>query len=375
MNILHVIESLGRGGAEQQLVTMLPELARQGHSVAVAVRGGSMDLAPQLEALGVRVIRLPSHHRWNLIGGAQHIARAWRDADIIHAHLYFPAVCTALARTLGLTSARTCVTFHNMAYAGANARGIRLALRRRLAAALYPLGIDRCLAVSAAVAAHYSNALELRDIRVLPNPIDMAALRPRPALRRAHPVIALPGRLVHEKGHADALAALACLGRSGSHPQLEVLGDGPLRCTLESLARALGLKSRVRFLGALPHARMLDRMAAADLVLIPSRFEGFGLTALEAMALGRPVIATTAGGLPETVGPAGILVPPGDIDALAAAISALLADPGRCAALGAAGTQRARGRFDLPHIAGDLAAHYRALGAAGVQPSGCLQNA
>lgn len=133
MRILHVIDTLGRGGAERLLVILLPELVRRGHDVAVAVRGAPYDLQPELEVAGVPVIRLPKRHRWNLIAGARDIARAMPGADILHAHLYFPAVTTALARLLGLTRARTCVTLHNLAYAGANRDGVTLRFRKALA--------------------------------------------------------------------------------------------------------------------------------------------------------------------------------------------------------------------------------------------------
>ena len=126
MKVLHIIETLARGGAERLLVMLLPELARQGHEVAVAVRSAPYDLQPELEAAGVPVIRLPKRHRWNLIAGARDIARALPEADILHAHLYFPAVNTALARLFDLTRARTFVTFHNLAYAGANRDGVTL---------------------------------------------------------------------------------------------------------------------------------------------------------------------------------------------------------------------------------------------------------
>lgn len=120
MKALHVIESLGLGGAEQLLVTLLPELARQGCGVCVAVRGGAMDLEPALILAGVPLRLLPVRHRWRLVACARDIARIARAerATVIHAHLYFPAIAVALLRLLRLHPARTCVTFHNLAYGG-----------------------------------------------------------------------------------------------------------------------------------------------------------------------------------------------------------------------------------------------------------------
>jgi glycosyltransferase involved in cell wall biosynthesis len=108
---------------------------------------------------------------------------------------------------------------------------------------------------------------------------------------------------------------------------------------------------------------MLGAMAAADLVVVPSRFEGFGLTALEAMALGRPVVATTAGGLPEVIehGVSGWLVAPAEPQALAAAISSLLDNAALRTSLGSAAKERANDHFALPAIARRLCDIYRTL--------------
>lgn len=298
MKILHVIDTLARGGAERLLVILLPELARQGHDVAVAVRGAPYDLQPELEVAGVPVIRLPKRHKWNLIAGARDIARAMPDADILHAHLYFPAVNTALARLLGLTRAKTCVTFHNLAYAGANRDGVKLRLRKHLARRLYPRGMDTCLAVSRAVADHYGKALSLDRIAVLHNPIDLDAIAATSAPPRSPEAplhIVLPGRLVHEKGHRDLLDALRDPRFTGTALRITFAGHGRLQGSLRSLAADLLFPLEIT--GNLEHAAFLSVMAGADIVVVPSRFEGFGLTALEAMALSKPVIASTAGGI------------------------------------------------------------------------------
>lgn len=369
MKVLHVIESLGRGGAEQLVASLAPELQCQGIRVEVALRGGAQDLRPSLEAKGIAVHVLQRRHRWNLIGFAHDLARlaAREQVQIVHAHLYFPAVGTAMMRILRLSRVRTCVTFHNFAYAGANAGKPGLSFRRRLAAFAYPRGIDLCLAVSDAVAAHYRQALGLRAVAVLPNPVDVAALAvvaaSRAAVDPSRPVqIILPGRLVHEKGHADLFKALVILsGRGGAPLMTTVAGDGPLCQALTDLADALGLAEQVRFVGAQGHDDLMRLMAAADVVVVPSRFEGFGLTALEAMALGRPVIASASGGLPEVLGQTGVIVPVADPPALADAIAALAADAARRAALGAAAAQRAAANFDLPAVAARLITAYGSL--------------
>lgn len=368
MRVLHVIESLGRGGAEGMLLSLLPELSRQGAYVSLAVRGGSMDLAPDFEARGVRLFFLRRRHRWNLLGMAREIAKlaANQRVQVVHAHLYFPAVAVSLMRVLHLFDARTCVTFHNLAYGGANAKTVGLAVRRRLASWLYPRGIHRAFAVSSAVAFHYQETLGLERISVLPNPVDLRRIRELASSNSTSVVrgsacrIVVPGRIVFEKGHSDLVKALATLADRGLRPEVIIAGDGPLHAEIEAQSIAEGLSRHVRFAGAQKHRNLMVLLGSADIVVVPSRFEGFGLTALEAMALGKAVVATEAGGLPETVGDAGLLVPVSDPPALAAAIEALLDDPAQRMALGSSGIKRAK-RFDLPGIAARHIKEYKAL--------------
>lgn len=362
MRILHVIETLGLGGAERLLVMLLPELARQGHEVTLAVLRGPYDLQPELEAAGVQVIQLPKRHQWNLIARARDIARAVPHADIVHAHLYFPAVSTALARLLGLTRAHTCVTFHNLAYAGANRDGLKLRLRKALACGVYRRGICAKLAVSHAVAEHYRKALLLGSIDVVYNPID---LRPvdamAPVLRtpQAPLHLVLPGRLVPEKGHADLIAALRDPRLANLSLRITFAGHGKLQAGLQHDAADLPFPTVIT--GALEHGPFLNLLSRADIVVTPSRFEGFGLTALEAMSLSKPVIASTAGGLPEVLGETGRLVNIGDVAALADAILELAEDPELRTRMGKAARARAEAEFSLPQVTGQLIAIYDRL--------------
>lgn len=351
MKALHVIESLGRGGAEQLLVTLLPELARQGCGAEVAMLRGSVDLVPELEARGIKVTQLPGGHKWNLWRNARAIARLadQAGADVIHAHLYFPAVSVALMRLLRLHRARTVVSFHNLAYAGANRAGLALWAKKRLARSLYPRGFDLMLGVSSAVARHYEGALGVKQVQVLHNPVP-EDVRPRPAPPdRPVPLLVVPGRLVSEKGHSTLIQALTCMKMS---VQTVFAGGGPLQASLQDAA------PNIRITGPLMHGEMLDEIAVADLVVIPSHHEGFGLTALEAMALGRPVLATDAGGLPEVLGEAGYLVPREDPNALADAIELLLNDPDLRSQLADAGKHRATELFSTGAIAAQLLSYY-----------------
>ncbi|MFZ5965188.1 glycosyltransferase family 4 protein [Thalassococcus sp. BH17M4-6] len=361
MKILHVIDTLARGGAERLLVMLLPELVRQGHVVTVAVRSAPYDLQPELEAAGVPVIRLPNRHKWNLLAGARDIARVMPEAEILHAHLYFPAVNTALARLMGVSRARTFVTFHNLAYAGANRDGLKLRFRKALARYVYRRGMIAKLAVSQAVADHYREALSLDRVEVVYNPIDLkvvGAVQEMPRDPDAPLHIVLPGRLVTEKGHRDLVAALRDPRLAERSFKITFAGHGRLQSDLQEAAGDLPFP--VTITGNLEHAAFLNVMATADIIVIPSLYEGFGLTALEAMSLSKPVIASTAGGLPEVMGNTGRLVPVGDVDGLAQAILELADDPGLRETMGKTARARAEAEFALPAIAAQLIKIYEA---------------
>ncbi len=138
-------------------------------------------------------------------------------------------------------------------------------------------------------------------------------------------------------------------------------GEGGEHAVLAARVRTLGLDANVRFLGRVDDVASV--LAAADVLVMPSRQEGLGVAALEAMAAGLPVIASRVGGLPEAVvdGATGLLVPPADVPALAAAIARLAADRALARRLGAAGRARVRERFTMAGMAAATLAVYRRL--------------
>jgi glycosyltransferase involved in cell wall biosynthesis len=160
--------------------------------------------------------------------------------------------------------------------------------------------------------------------------------------------LACLGRLSLEKGFDLAIQALAGLD-SGTRAGLKIAGDGPQRERLVGLTRELGLTSRVSWAGWVATEQVGRFIAEAELVLVPSREEAFGLTALEAAFAGRPVVASRVGGLPEVVleGQTGLLVPPEDVRALIEAIQHLLSHPEMASAMGREAARLARRRFPL----------------------------
>ena len=174
------------------------------------------------------------------------------------------------------------------------------------------------------------------------------------------PRLAVIGRLVPIKGHDVLLRAVAAVRSDLPGITLEIAGDGPLEQELRSTAARLGLDGVASFLGRVaPAAPVFER---AEVVVVPSFGEGFGMVALEAMERGRPVIASAVGGLPEIVedGRTGLLVPVGDAEALARAIRELAGDPARAAATAAAGRLRAIEGFAQERCTDRIEAIYRA---------------
>lgn len=156
------------------------------------------------------------------------------------------------------------------------------------------------------------------------------------------------GRLHASKGHDVLVRAIAVLIRDGDDVDLRIVGAGPERGALERLARELGVGDRVLFTGSLSEEEVIAELGEADIFALASHAEPLGVVYMEAMAAGIPAIGTAAGGVGEIItdGVDGLLVPPGDPEALAGAIGRLIRDPGLRERLGAAGRARIERAFD-----------------------------
>ena len=225
----------------------------------------------------------------------------------------------------------------------------------------------RTAAISKSVEAQLLAAgVPAERIVLIPSAVDpgaLAARAGRPQLRGElgvgpdRTVLLTVGQLVHRKGQDLAIEALARLRAEGRDVVLWLAGDGPARPALERQAAERGLGDAVRFLGR--RADVPDLLAACDVLVMPSRAEGLGVAALEAMALGRAVVAARVGGLAEAVIPdaTGLLVEPDDVQALSAALARVVDDRGLRERLGRGGPQRiAEG-----HLAHQMVASYEAL--------------
>ena len=201
-------------------------------------------------------------------------------------------------------------------------------------------------ATSTDVAEEVKQELKLNQVFVLPNPcssesIQKAAGSDCKNCRDSCTLVAV-GRLIHQKGIDVVLKALHILHKEGLNKfRLAVLGDGPLRRQLEERTKQLGLEEEVNFLGYVPNP--YPYMAQSDIFVHASRWEGFGMVIVEAMALGLPVVATSCPGGPKEIlgyGEYGRLVPPDDPEALAEVLADLINNPEKRAQLSQASLRR-----------------------------------
>ena len=295
------------------------------------------------------------------------VHRRW-PFELIHAHMVVPDGWVA-ARLGARHGVPVVATAHRADVLDVPARGPLDAARVGEAVA----DVDQVCAVSRVVAdAAARHGVPQRPIRVVPNGADPETCRPWPraqvraefGLPADQPIVTYVGQLVERKGLVPLITAVARLAdRPGGVPLLALAGGGPQEQELERLARDLGIADRVRFIGRVEHRRVGRFMACGDLFVLPSFSEGLPTVVCEAMNCGLPVVATAVDGTPEIVrdGETGLLVPPGDPAALAAALGDLLADPARRQTMGEAALRVGRAEYTWDANARTMEGIYRDL--------------
>ena len=355
LKIAHVDAETGFSGGEVQVFLLLEGLTRRGHDCTLYCPPESRS-EERARELGLRTRAVRMRNDLDLPAVAA-LSRAFRrDAvDLVHLHTGRAAWLGGLA---ACRAGRPAVATRRMD------RRVRRGPRTRL---LYGRLLSRVAAISPAVARCLEEGgVDRGRIRTIPSAVDPGALAPRrerAAVRRelglepGDPAVLCLASLVPRKG-IDVLIEALARGRAAlAEAVLLVAGDGPEAGPLAELARRRGVAARVRLLG--PRADAPDLLSACDLFALPSRREGLGVAALEAMAAGRAVVASRVGGLAEAVvdGRTGRLVPPGDPAALAEALEELLGDDALRGRLAAAGPERVREGF----LAEQMVASYEEL--------------
>jgi glycogen(starch) synthase len=345
------------GGLGRHVHALAEAMARAGHEVTVVSRHpGSADVPYDEVSGGVRIVRVPEDPSLlsftdDLLAWTMALNHALTRAglavcdeappDVVHAHDWLVAhAATTLKHHLGVPLVATL----HATEAGRHQGWLPGPLNRGIHSIEWWLTYEarRVVTCSAYMRWEVTRLFELppEKVDVLPNGVDAARWQVAPeqvavARRRwaaGGPLLAYGGRLVHEKGVQDLLAAMPRLRRRHPGLRLVVAGTGPSAEELRSQARALRLGRSVEFTGFVPDADLAALVAAADCAVIPSRYEPFGLVALEAAAAGTPVAVSDVGGLAELVadGRTGVKFAPDDPASLAAAVDRLLADQVLC---------------------------------------------
>ncbi|MFI0235123.1 glycosyltransferase [Streptomyces sp. NPDC016845] len=377
---LAALGGVDAGGQNVHVAALAGALADRGHRVTVYTRRDARDL-PEETSLraGVRVHHVPAGPPERIPKDellphmdefGRYLTRAWRDRppDVVHSHFWMSGLAALRAtRGLGLPLLHT---YHALGTVKRRHQRLadpsppqRVALETEVG-----LGCERIIATCRDEVAELGRmGIPASKVGVVPCGVDTELFTPRgPVAARGahhHQLLQL-GRLVPRKGAAVSVAALAQLPETElvvvGGPPVELLGHDPEVRRLRALARRTGVADRVRFTGGVPSADVPSLLRAADVVVCPGDYEPFGIVPLEAMACGRPVVASAVGGQLDTVAdPAtGRLVPPRDPQALARAVAELLADPVTREASGAAGRRRTLRRFGWDRVAAATEAAY-----------------
>ncbi len=357
MRILQLITGLGQGGAEQIVFDLASRLDRGRYEVSVCsmldVSDSQGVYVGKLKDAGVGVMSLSLTRKWQL-GRAMALEQLLRDLrpDVLHCHMFHANV---LGRWLGRRAGIPAIiaTVHVVERRW---RPWRFWLERKT---------DRLgtitVCVSNAVLEFHSARVRIPRERfvVIPNGIDTAFferpsrgrgdVRAELGVRPGARIVGSVGRLDRQKGHRHLIRAFAEIAGGIRDAELVIVGDGPELASLRAISARSGCADRIHLVGR--RSDVPDLLAAFDVFVMPSTYEGFGLALVEAMAAGVPVVASAVDSLPDVLGadepggPAGWLVPPADPAALAEAIRDALVNPSPERT--ARAQVRARERFDV----------------------------
>jgi glycosyltransferase involved in cell wall biosynthesis len=362
MRILFCISSLEVGGAETQLVALARVLASRGHCVGVAIfhRGGALEM-PLLEA-GIEIFEIGVRGRWSLPAMLPRMARVVRrfQPDVLHSYLAAANLLAVATKPLfpqltvvwGVRSTRR--DFRSFRWFDRITHEIEPALSRFADGIIFNS--------DAALRAAADRGYRARLLVSIPNGTDCAALRPdssaRESLRarwglpRDCVAIGMVARLHPVKDHQTMLNAALALRRRHRSVRVVFIGGGDARYTtsLQALASELGIEDAIIWAGE--QRNMRAAYNALDIVTLTSRSEGFPNALAEAMACGRPCVATDVGDARRLLGPAGSVVPVGDVQALTDALTALVLQREKTRrALGLAARARVERFFSLEALA------------------------
>ena len=365
--VVHAVLSLEVGGLERIVLDLARVGRRRGQSPAILAVNRRGQLAEEAEALGVPVVCLNAEVVGRGAATVQALAtlKAW-GPGVVHTHQVGAArVVAGAAGRLGVPVVHT---EHGDAFARAAGPVARAKLR--LVYAHTARGIGTFCCVTAEIAAAVGRYGTVSSPVVVPNGVALptpgdggAAVRLELGLPAGAFVVGSVGRLHEVKRYDLLVRAVAALRASRPDVYLLLVGDGPERGRLETLAHELRLMPSARFIGY--QARPERYYPAFDVFALTSRSEGFPVSLLEAWAAGKAAVVTAVGGLPAVVteGVTGLLVPPNDARAVADAVGRLYTDATLRRTLGDTGRATVEAHYTLDRIADRYAAIYSRCGA------------
>ncbi|SBT04713.1 Glycosyltransferase [Candidatus Accumulibacter aalborgensis] len=350
MRVLHLVNSLDVGGVEVGVVNVMCGLDDLGYEQAVCClerAGALIDRVP--ESISVSVCgKTDRRERLAPVLRAARSMRRFQPA-VVHARNCGAWVIGALAWLLAGCPGHLVFSLHGLDWIG-RVGPVRAMIYRQLARITF-----RMVAVGAATGECFARQVGISPERftVLHSGVDTQRFQPALARLRSvrspcRVVVGCVARLGQQKGHEQLLKAFA--GAAAQCPtelELRLVGDGPCRAALQTLARQLGVETAVRFMGECTDVP--EQLAQFDIFVLASEQEGRPTSIMEAMAAGLPVVATRVGGVADLVidGQSGLLVAPDDVAALTRAIVALADDAGARQTFGEAGRRLAAESFSL----------------------------
>jgi glycosyltransferase involved in cell wall biosynthesis len=348
VRVVEILATGSNGGAQEHLYSLLTRIDRSRYETSV-VSLSSGPAVRKLQRAGIPVLVLDEPDDATAVGAvAAHVASI--RPDVIHNHMYrAELVGTRAAIALGAVGHRRPYVVSTVHSSRVRSAEDREQLRR-----LTP-HIDQLIAVSRSIERKIQDeGRATTRMRMIYNGVDLdrydhqepcCTLRDDYGMEPGSQIVGVVARLEPEKGHPTLIEAWPLVLRSVPDAYLLIVGEGSRREELERQVRDLRIAHRVVFTGRRDDVPGVT--AALDVAVLPSYREAQGLTILEAMALSRPVVASNVGGIPEMIqdGVTGLLVPPGDSAALAAAIVRLLEDHSLADTLGRAGHDLVHDRF------------------------------
>lgn len=351
IKIAFVIDALRVGGAERMLFDLANSLPKSEFSCRVYTIVERGELAPEFERVGIPVKHIGKQGKISL-GTIRGLRQAWKEwqPNIVHTHLFAGDTYGRLAAWRSGIPVIT--TEHNM---NLDEVGVKKFIRTMLS-----WWTDQIITVSQAVK-NYSVEVEhisSKKISVIYNGVDPVRFSPeiQPSLHPV-PIVGMTSRLHPNKGHEFLFQAMAQL--SAEPYQALIAGEGPERQRLEKLAETLGIQHKVHFAGAVQDvSQVLNQM---DLVVLPTLQEGFGLSVVEAMMMGKTVVAFDTGPMQEVIEHAktGWLIPTRDVNALSQAIRLFLSDANLRQRIGLAARKSAVKQFSLDRMVEQYASVYK----------------